>query len=299
MSADRNSIERQFNKSAAESYDRHALVQRDMAGQLASSLADWKPAAHTAGSIEVLEIGCGTGSLTEMLLHARPDFRITAVDIAQAMVDMAGLRIESAGYAGRARFLRANAEEWAGDQPEASYDLIVSSACFQWLADPRKTAVELRRLLRPGGLLAFATFGPATFHELHESFAAAHRMYGTEPERHGLSFLPATDWTELLEHAGFSRIRSGQALHTETHAGVRAFLHSVKAAGAGASAASSRGLGYRRLLTAMFQQYERRYAVPGGISATYELLFIHGETHAYPDVKLGGPPCLSPRNLGQ
>lgn len=293
MSTEMNSVERQFNKSAADSYDRHALVQRGMAGRLAASLADWKP-AHTAKTIEVLEIGCGTGSLTEMLLRERPDFTITAIDIAQAMVDMAGLRIESAGYADRARLLKANAEEWAAGQPGASYDLIVSSACFQWLSDPLKTAAELRRLLRPGGLLAFATFGPATFHELHESFAAAHRMYGTEPERHGLSFLSASDWTELLQRSGFSQIRSGQALHTETHAGVRDFLHSVKAAGAGASAASARGLGRRRLFSAMFQQYERRYAVPGGISATYELLFIHGETHAYPDAKLDGPPCLSP-----
>ncbi|MCR2805208.1 malonyl-ACP O-methyltransferase BioC [Paenibacillus soyae] len=277
-------IRRQFNRSAEGAYDANAHVQRLMAEWLdrslqqeVNSVGDFKP--------DILEIGCGTGNLTERLLHGWPWSSLTALDLAPAMLQAAETRVAAVcanSSAARVRFLLEDVEAWAPGAPSASLDLIVSSACFQWLRRPKETLGELRRLLRPGGLLAFTTFGPGTFRELHESFGRAYRAAGMEPRRHGLSFPSAEQWQSLLQANGFENVQLQQTTQVELHFSVRAFLQSVKAVGASVSEASaSPGIGSRRLFERMFEHYEEAYRVQGGIQATYELLLIHAAAPRY------------------
>ncbi|RCW43098.1 malonyl-ACP O-methyltransferase BioC [Paenibacillus prosopidis] len=268
-----NSIRRQFNRSAEGSYDSHALVQRSMAGRLAKSLHGWMDESEADGGT-ILEIGCGTGILTELLLNGWPCSSITALDIAPEMIEAAEQRVSSFGQSARVRFLPADVETWAAEAPPASFNLIVSNACFQWLRNPKETLGFLRRLLRPGGMLAFTTFGPDTFSELHESFAEAYRAGGMEPQRHGLSFQPSAQWQIMLREAGFRSIHFDRSIEQERHASVRDFLLSVKAVGASTSEAASRGLGSRRLFAEMFKKYEDKFSIPGGVAASYEVILI-------------------------
>ncbi|CAM4031639.1 malonyl-ACP O-methyltransferase BioC [Paenibacillus alkaliterrae] len=291
MDAKASSISRQFNRSAAGSYDVHARVQLVMADKLASSLRGRNGAAGAAEP-ELLEIGCGTGILTEMLLRNWPGSSITALDIAQAMIEAAERRIRSIGQPHGIRFVLADVEAWAFEAPQSSFDLIVSNACFQWLRNPHDTLIALRRLLRPGGTLAFATFGPDTFRELHESFAEAYHASGKEPQRHGLSFQSAADWQTMLREAGFSSTKYERSLEVETHASVRDFLNAVKAVGANASEAAPRGLGSRQLFTKMLKRYEEKFGIPGGIAASYDIFYIHA-TSPLDHEKSATLPCIS------
>lgn len=278
-----HSIRRRFNRCAKDSYDAHARVQRVMAEGLGRSLADVKQGERKT-RLDLLEIGCGTGLLTEILRRDWPGAAITALDIAPAMLEAAEQRVRSKAPSASAHrrlpvsFRLADIETWAAEAESSSFDLIVSSACFQWLSRPQETLRHLLRLLRPGGSLAFTTFGPETFRELHESFATVYRSCGLEPKRHGLSFLSGSEWRTLLQHAGFAEVREESAIRTEGYASVSEFLHSVKATGASASAAdASRGLGWRSLFTCMFREYERRFPAPEGVAATYELLRLQAE----------------------
>ncbi|MFB6364530.1 malonyl-ACP O-methyltransferase BioC [Paenibacillus elgii] len=278
-----HTIRRRFDRSAKASYDAHARVQRVMADELVRSLARRKQGTGETRP-HLLEIGCGTGLLTEMLLRDWPDALITALDIAPAMLEAAERRIRSKASSNAANqrppvnFRLADAEAWAAQAEPLSFDLIVSNACFQWLASPQETLRHLRRLLRPGGLLTFTTFGPETFRELHESFAAVYRSCGLEPQRHGLGFPSAGEWRTLLQHAGFAEAWDESVIRTEGYTSVSEFLHSVKATGASASAAdASRGLGWRSLFAGMFREYEKRFPAPEGISATYQLLLLQAE----------------------
>ena len=274
-----DAIQRQFNRSAAGSYDNHAAVQRMMAERLSQSIDGWLSEGHLLWR-DILEIGCGTGALTEILVNKWPDSTITALDIAPMMIKAAQHRILS-DPAYRldccpVRFLQEDIELWAAAAPAASFDLIVSNACFQWLRDPQQTARQLRRLLRPGGLLVFTTFGPDTFCELHQAFDEVYRSSGMDSQRHGLSFQTINQWQSILEEAGFSTIRTERAVQTETYASARDFLLAVKAMGASTSEAhTSKGLSPRRLFASMYKEYEEKFSVPGGVAATFELLLIH------------------------
>ncbi|CAM4331716.1 malonyl-ACP O-methyltransferase BioC [Paenibacillus tarimensis] len=270
MSGRLNRIRRQFDRSASGGYEIHAAVQRTMAGNLAAGLP------HPQGLEDVLEIGCGTGFLTEKL--AGGAYRtVTALDLAPSMLEAAGRR--TAGTPADICFVLADAEEWAAEPVrKAEYDLIVSSACFQWLERPAETIGHLHRLLRPGGMLAFATFGPGTFRELHEAFARAYAALGLKPERHGLSFREPEEWQADLLNAGFSHVRFERSEQAKLYASVPGFLHAVKGVGASVSEAAERpGLGSRRLFLDMFRRYEERYGTPEGITATYELIYFQAE----------------------
>lgn len=282
MSRRVSDIERQFNRSSAGSYDIHANVQRIMAEQLARSLSAWK-GEGVIDSPNILEIGCGTGTLTGMLVNDWSKASITALDIAPGMIKVAEQRILSgttsefgvSNKPRRLRFIHADIEMWSADAQTASFDLIVSNACFQWLNDSSQTLRYLRRMLRPGGLLVFITFGPETFNELHQSFTEVYRASAMIPQRHGLLFQSDAQWKNLLKEAGFSSIHNERLIHKETYASVRDFLLSVKAMGASTSeAAATPGLSSRRLFAGMYKEYENKFSIHGGIAATYDLLLI-------------------------
>ena len=101
-------------------------------------------AALGAGS-EVLEVGCGTGQLTERL--ARYALGVTAIDIGPAMIASARRRLAGSAVS----FQVVSFEDFAA--PDASFDLIASGTAFHWV-DPEVKFTKPARLLRPGGWLA-------------------------------------------------------------------------------------------------------------------------------------------------
>ena len=97
-----------------------------------------------AGST-VLEVGCGTGQLTERL--ASFGCALTAIDIGPAMIAAARRRLADS----RVSFQVVSFEDLAAG--DASFDLVISGCAFHWI-DPDVRFAKSARLLRPGGWLA-------------------------------------------------------------------------------------------------------------------------------------------------
>jgi ubiquinone/menaquinone biosynthesis C-methylase UbiE len=93
----------------------------------------------------VLEIGCGTGQLTQRL--ARSGFRLTAIDIGPALIAAARRRVTGADVS----FQVTPFEDLTA--ADGSFDLVISSAAFHWI-DPEVAFSKSARLLRAGGWLA-------------------------------------------------------------------------------------------------------------------------------------------------
>lgn len=274
-------IQSRFNRNS-RSYDAHAYVQRSMADQLAQILIEWKNKEHVEMP-DILEVGCGTGALTQILTNEWPGATFTALDLAPEMIKIAKKRICSTDSQisnnhckpDHIRFIHADIEKWSADAPASCFHIIISNACFQWLSDPEQTLAQLQRMLRPGGILLFSTFGPVTFCEMHKSFEHAYRVHGMEPQRHGLSFHSVVQWKQMLEISGYSTVHHERSIYMEKYASARDFLYSVKAMGASASEAEpGAGKRLRSLFASMYEEYEKNYSLPGGIAVTYELLYI-------------------------
>jgi len=275
-----SAVQSQFNRRAI-SYDTHAHVQRTMADQLARSFVGWKDKG-LINERSILEIGCGTGALTQIIVNEWPSASITALDIAPKMIELTEKRILSGQHLStrnsttdRIRFIEADIEMWAKNAPASSVDIIVSNACFQWLNDPQETLGHLRRMLRPGGLLIFTTFGPDTFCEMHKAFNEVYRASGMVPQRHGLTFQSPDQWEIMLEESGYSNFKCERAIHKEKYASARDFLYSVKGMGASTTeAVTTSWHSFRRLFTNMYKEYEDKFSMQGGVAATYDILFI-------------------------
>jgi len=102
----------------------------------------------------VLDLGCGTGSLSERILARFPEAEVVAVDHAALLLRIGSTGLGSAG--GRLTWVDADLREpaWTASLPRGRFDAIVSSTALHWLsaAEIGRLYRDLAPLLRPGGL---------------------------------------------------------------------------------------------------------------------------------------------------
>lgn len=105
---------------------------------------------------DVLELGCGTGSLTMLLAERYPAARLMVVDGAKEMVTVAERRLTEAHpeVATRGTFVASTFEELRLES--GAFDLVASSMALHHIVEKQPFYASLREALRPGGRLAFA-----------------------------------------------------------------------------------------------------------------------------------------------
>jgi ubiquinone/menaquinone biosynthesis C-methylase UbiE len=105
----------------------------------------------------VLDIGCGTGTLLQMIRQTEPNTELVGLDGDPKILQIAKEKTKNLNI----RFDQAMAYELP--YPDASYDRVLSSLVFHHLSTTNKQRAfrEILRVLRPGGLMVIADFGPA------------------------------------------------------------------------------------------------------------------------------------------
>lgn len=165
VAVDKPLVGRRFAK-AASTYESGAVVQRSVAARLARMLRGIVPAGA-----DVLEIGPGTGVLTRMLQDAIAPGRLTGADLSPVPIE--GMEMVE----GDAEMMPMLA---------ASFDLIVSSSVIQWFNSPRRYFERLASFMKPGAVLAVATYGNRNFEQL-DTLVPGRRIFPTPGE-----------WREML-----------------------------------------------------------------------------------------------------
>lgn len=107
----------------------------------------------------VLDLGCGTATLTLLVKQKHPDAEVLGINGDPKILRIAGAKAERAGM--DVTFEQAMA--YALPHPDDSFDRVLSSLVFHHLTreDKTRTFREIRRVLRAGGELHFADFGMA------------------------------------------------------------------------------------------------------------------------------------------
>jgi len=93
----------------------------------------------------VVDLGCGPGNSTELLVERFPDAEVVGVDSSPDMLQQARERLE------RCAFVESDLSTWA---PKQSTDLLFGNAVFQWVPDHPKVLARLLQALPAGGVLA-------------------------------------------------------------------------------------------------------------------------------------------------
>jgi trans-aconitate 2-methyltransferase len=148
----------------------------------------------------VLDVGCGTGRVTEAVLELIPDGRVLAIDASQEMVELARERLGD-----RARVWRQDVLELVLDEP---VDAVLSTATLHWVVDHDRLWRRLRAALRPGGILEIQCGGQGNIERVRRVIDAV--AADSFPELAGWSpwtFAGPQETHTRLEGAGFTSVR--------------------------------------------------------------------------------------------
>lgn len=147
-------IRQQFGK-AVSSYDKNADLQRQIADRLIASLEPWK-AIIPEGPI--IELGCGTGFVTEGLAKLYSDRQIEVTDLSENMVECCRQKFSDTSHLA---FSQLDAEYPPHEAPH--YALTVSGFTAQWFDDPALALGRWVQATKPGGLLLISFPGNESF----------------------------------------------------------------------------------------------------------------------------------------
>lgn len=156
VSIDKTLVTRRFSEGF-RTYDREAVVQKDVARKLVSEVARLNFHVPT----QVLEVGCGTGLLTEEILRYLHAEQLVVNDICTAASSR--VRELEKKYNQTIRFMPGDAEEI--DFPD-HLSTVISGSTIQWLRDLDTFFNKIHQSLNNKGIWAFSTFGPENFREV-------------------------------------------------------------------------------------------------------------------------------------
>ncbi len=161
---DRQAMRAAFEK-AASGYDAVAVLQQEVANRLVDRMdvMSMKP-------VSILDVGAGTGFVSQLLAERYPKAKVTALDLAFNMLKQAKNK-RSFKQRWNKQFHYVHAEVENLPFADASVELVISGLTMQWCQDLPKVFAEFKRVLAPGGLLLFSSFGPDTLKELRHSWS--------------------------------------------------------------------------------------------------------------------------------
>ena len=245
---------------AAHTYDANAVLQREIGHRLTERLDLLKMPPETG-----LELGCGTGAISEHLLKRYKKARVIGLDLALNMVrktrERGGWFRKPHGICADVARLPLRAQ---------SVDMVVSNLMLQWCNDLPAVFGELVNVLKPDGVLLFATFGPDTLKELRASWGKVDGF------THASRFADMHDVGDALLQAGFRDPVMDQETITLTYSEVRGLLRDLKGIGANnATQGRNQGLTGKARLQAFLQAYECFRWENGLYPATYEVVYGH------------------------
>jgi len=244
--------------AAADTYGRHASIQRTVALYLAGLMRDLPPPARA------LEIGCGTGIFTEQLTDLFPTAKICALDTSSRMIKESKVHLAD----------NANIEWITGSlnniHPQPTFDLITSNSSLHWITPIKNTFRAIHTLLQPDGHFAFSINLKNTFKELHNARKriAPHKK---------IARLPTTEKVlNALLGAGFSVISCRSVKTQGKFSSASEFLQTIHEQGLTSGPVSNSGtLLNRRELKEVVSYYDSHYKnSEGGVFATYDSLCI-------------------------
>jgi malonyl-CoA O-methyltransferase len=255
---DKQRVRQNFGR-AATSYEKHDVLQQEVQSALLERL-DF----YTADPGRIVDVGAGTGRGTALLKKRYAKAEVIAVDLALPM-----LRAAKQHASWLKPFQRVCAEATALPLADHSVDVLHSNLCFQWIDDLQALFAECVRVLKPGGLLAFSTFGPDTLKELRASWAEA------DQQPHVSRFLDMHDVGDAMLAAGLRDPVLDVHRYTLTYSEPRKLLEELQGLGAtNADQTRERGLTGKARYKRMIAAYETM-RLDGRIPATWEVVTAH------------------------
>ena len=177
-------IRESFNRRA-NTYDSYGIIQKEVADRVFDRLSAIKIQPNL-----ILDLGCGTGFLTQKISALYPDAKIISLDFSEKMLRICRSKVNHTSP------VCADIENIP--IKESCFDLIISSLTFHWATDLYGTFLKTHQLLKNNGCFLFSSIGPDTLFELR---AALNKVDSSERVNR---FIDMHHYGDALLKIGFS-----------------------------------------------------------------------------------------------
>jgi SAM-dependent methyltransferase len=230
-------------------------VAVEMAERLSAVLRRFDRAVDLGTPTDALRRALGAGGTVASIVAAEPD-------------------------AGRLdpTWLRVAADEEALPFADGALDLVVSGLSLQFVNDLPGTLIQIRRALKPDGLLMAALIGGDSLAELREAFAMAESEIEGGISPRVAPFADLRGIGALLQRAGFALPVVDSDRLTVRYDSVLALMHDLRRMGATNALAERRRAPLKRATLARLQEiYAQRFAdTDGRLRASFEIVWLSG-----------------------
>lgn len=189
-------LQQAFNAISGE-YDNLRFVQAT--ARRLVELVEFAPGAR------VLDLGTGTGLAA--LAAARlvePGGQVTGIDLSPAMLEQARRKAQALHIA-NVEFRQGDAERL--ELPDRAFDAVLCASALFFVPDMPAAVSEVRRVLKPGGLFGFSSFGTEFMQPLTDVWRSALSRYGVQmPGMPHLRLATPEACAELLRVGGFEQV---------------------------------------------------------------------------------------------
>lgn len=250
---DKTKIRQSFG-NASRTYDSVAALQREVGRDLLQK--------HLPKNLTgiVVDLGCGTGFLTQKLLPHCANADLIAIDLALPMLKFTREKIGSSIH-----YICSDAESLA--LITNSVDTLFSNVALQWCFPIDNAMFELQRILKSDGTLIFSTFGSQTLCELKAAWASV------DDFAHVNEFYTPKMLQVALENANFSNIEITTKHYVSRYDSVLDLMRELKHIGAhNVNTKRKKTVTTKTMLARMIKNYPQTKT--GEISATFEVIFV-------------------------
>lgn len=197
--------------------DQYLKFQNEREAPFFDLISHLKPAPKP----QIIDLGCGPGTLTVKLLEVYPDAQVLGVDVSPEML------VKAAPLASaQVQFAMQDIREASG-----AFDVVFSHAVLQWLEDHPGVLAHMWNLLKPGGQLAvqlpsnFDSFTYQTARTVIQRDPYCEFVHPSGGHRH---VLPLEQYAEILHDLGGKDIQCYQKVYPHVVAGAEGMLEWIK-----------------------------------------------------------------------
>jgi malonyl-CoA O-methyltransferase len=250
-------LARHFNR-AAQTYNQAAIIHQEVGMRLLDRLDLIKLDPGV-----ILDLGSGPGFFVSPLTEKYPKAHIVKLDIAANMLRFSNKNNSSqyTSICGDGEYLPLK---------NHSVDFVFSNCVFHWFVNPQKVLSEIRRVLKPEGLLLFSTFGPDTLKELRESFSTI------DQNTHVNTFMDMHHIGDMLVQTQLLDPVMDMEIITLTYQNLMGLIQDLKNTGENyVNRPEPTGLSAKGTLDKLMNAYEHYRTKDSLLPATFEVIYGH------------------------
>lgn len=258
-----SALDRRIRKSFSEAslqYDVLTSLHKEIGRELSRKVIDNDNVDH------ILDVGMGTGWLTNRLSFFLPDSQIIGLDFAPGMVEFAKKKYEDITV------IQGNG--CVLPFKPATFDMLISNLAYQWIGDFSTAFKGNYEVLKPAGKIYLTMFGYNTFKELFDSLEQTREQ--EKSDNLGIARLKTMeDIKEFAVQAGFKQVQCDYEIIKVHFPDMFSLVKWIK--NIGANVLKTESFVGKQWLARANRYYAENYKDKFGIDATFEVIWLEAK----------------------